>query len=105
MLYLLSDQVVALVVLEELVHLDDVGVVLRRGRVRWLGEAYRFIIDFHLERLSALTISFRILISLNSIRFSSSSMWLLRRTFTARCAPDSLCTHMRTSPKAPVGKR
>ena len=48
-----------------------------------------------------LTISFRILISLKSIRFSSSSMWLLRSTLTARWAPDSLCTHMRTSPNAP----
>ena len=49
-----------------------------------------------------LTISLRMLISLKSMRFSSSSMWLLRSTLTARWAPDSLCTHMRTSPKAPV---
>ena len=31
----LSDQVVALLVLEELVHLDDVGVVLRKTKI-WL---------------------------------------------------------------------
>ena len=51
-----------------------------------------------------LTISLRMLISLKSMRFSSSSIWLLRRTLTARWAPDSLCTHMRTSPNAPDSK-
>ena len=48
-----------------------------------------------------LTISFKMLISLKSMRFSSSSMWLFLSTFTARCACDSLCTHIRTSPNAP----
>ena len=48
-----------------------------------------------------LTISFKMLISLKSMRFSSSSMWLFLSTLTARCALDSLCTHMRTSPNAP----
>jgi hypothetical protein len=28
-------------------------------------------------------------------------MWLFLRTFTALWAPDSLWTHIRTSPKAP----
>ena len=46
-MYLLSDQVVALLVLEELVHLDDVGVVLEKERsVVRRGEAYPVIIDF-----------------------------------------------------------
>ena len=49
-----------------------------------------------------LTISFKMLISLKSMRFSSSSMWLFLSTLTARCAVDSLCTHMRTSPNAPI---
>ena len=48
-----------------------------------------------------LTISLRMLISLKSIRFSSSSMWLFLSTFTALCAVDSLCTHILTSPNAP----
>ena len=55
--------------------------------------------------LHKLTISFRMLISLKSIRFSSSSMWLLRSTFTARWAPDSLWTHILTSPKAPISRQ
>ena len=52
-----------------------------------------------------LTISFKMLISLKSMRFSSSSMWLFLSTLTARCACDSLCTHMRTSPNAPGHSR
>ena len=62
-----------------------------RGLIKWIG-----------AEEGTLTISFRILISLKSMRFSSSSMWLLRSTLTARWAPDSLCTHMRTSPNAPI---
>ena len=50
----------------------------------------------------SLTISFKMLISLKSMRFSSSSMWLFLSTLTALWAPDSLCTHILTSPKAPA---
>ena len=62
---------------------------------------YKWSIWLMTKSVAALTISLRMLISLKSMRFSSSSMWLFLNTFTALWAPDSLCTHILTSPKAP----
>ena len=102
----LSDKIVTLLILEELVHLDDVGVILSKDKT-WLtsersaAEMANYLESEGRKMMTRLTISFKILISLKSMRFSSSSMCDLRRTLTARWAPDSLCTHMRTSPNAP----
>ena len=80
----LSDEVVALLVLEELVHFDNVWVILQYIKKRqktWL-ELICILVEILIEKRrynnaqikTALTISLRILISLKSMRFSSSSM-------------------------------
>lgn len=88
---LLCDQVVSFLIFKKLVHLDNVGMVLST-----------VLVNFKSIWSKILTISFRMLISLKSMRFSSSSMWLFLSTLTALCAPVSLYTHILTSPKAPV---
>ena len=108
--YLLGDEIVSLVILEELVHLDDVGVILDKRVMLSIGVWIKYLCsrmhlqcpprDIILINISSkgvfrspdgsdtqepgsdsslksewlLTISLRMLISLKSMRFSSSSM-------------------------------
>jgi hypothetical protein len=89
---LLSNDVVALFILEELVHFDNVGMILYRRVQTYVFN--RKICPFFLfaiikiigrkQTWGVLTNSLKMLISLKSIFFSSSSMWLFLKTLTAR---------------------